>query len=563
VEVVEGSLTDDRAVTKAVHGVDVVYHLAWQSNRATKLEGPRSRNEELISANVDGTERLLRACVKRRLRRFIYTSTVAVYGDSSVAERWPIGEEDVVAAEYDVGGFFERDYIVPKILVEDMVSDYAGRHDLPLVILRPSIVYGAGAQFAELWVWRVLRRIGLPGGFEPAQLLNVRDMVEALLLAEAQLGATNEVFNVAGNEMATVAQLEVMIRTAAFRFRRGLPRGHSPHFATPTPRARRVLRYDLTKAATVLNFVPKVSLQEGLAEMVEVVLREQASGRQGAYTTLRQPSKSGRTGGPGRVRRGRRGHTAAVGDLLNEYYGRLLSHDALGEYYGYSDFWNFGFWTEDTPSQEEACLNLMEKLLNFISKKEGTILDVACGKGATTRYLLRCYPPEKVTGINISEKQLEVCRKNAPDCNFLQMNAAELTFPKGSFDNIICVEAACHFETREDFLRGAYRVLKPGGRLVFSDVVLTPSSHGQPAANYLHSPAEYKQVCRRVGFDRVEVRDVTKECWERFSENLVDYGCQKLKRREISWRGFNRILHWLGTLSTELYVIGWCEKTGT
>ncbi len=41
----------------------------------------------------------------------------------------------------------------------------------------------------------------------------------------------------------------------------------------------------------------------------------------------------------------------------------------------------------------------MEKLMAFIPEKNGTILDVACGKGATTRYLLKYYTPENVTGI--------------------------------------------------------------------------------------------------------------------------------------------------------------------
>ena len=35
----------------------------------------------------------------------------------------------------------------------------------------------------------------------------------------------------------------------------------------------------------------------------------------------------------------------------------------------------------------------------FVPEKNGTILDVACGKGATTRYLLKYYTPENVTGI--------------------------------------------------------------------------------------------------------------------------------------------------------------------
>jgi MPBQ/MSBQ methyltransferase len=109
----------------------------------------------------------------------------------------------------------------------------------------------------------------------------------------------------------------------------------------------------------------------------------------------------------------------------------------------------------------------MEKLLAFLPKKEGTILDVACGKGATTRYLLRYFKSENVTGINISEKQLARCRENAPGCTFLLMSATELKFADESFDNISCVEAAFHFVTRE-IPQGGFPHAQAGGTDCFA-----------------------------------------------------------------------------------------------
>ena len=105
-----------------------------------------------------------------------------------------------------------------------------------------------------------------------------------------------------------------------------------------------------------------------------------------------------------------------------------------------------------------------------------SVLDVGCGFGGTIESINNQYENMQLVGVNIDPRQLDICRQiDAQHSNTLdwkEADACQLPFADNSFDRVLCIEAMFHFSSRRQFLEEVGRVLRPGGRLVASDMVL-------------------------------------------------------------------------------------------
>lgn len=206
---------------------------------------------------------------------------------------------------------------------------------------------------------------------------------------------------------------------------------------------------------------------------------------------------------------------------INNHYDEMFyaTDGIAGLVLGKTEYRNIGYWDGSTKTQDEASVRLQDALLDLIPEKSGRILDAACGMGASTRRLLNHYAPDNVWAINISEKQIKSTIENAPGCHAEVMNAVDLTFEDDFFDNILCIEAAFHFQTRRRFLEQAHRVLKPGGRVVLSDVLFTSADRLEQydvfpgPENHLETADAYRDLLSEIGFRNILIDDFRKEIW--------------------------------------------------
>ena len=99
---------------------------------------------------------------------------------------------------------------------------------------------------------------------------------------------------------------------------------------------------------------------------------------------------------------------------LNRIYDQGFASDFHEDFFSHSGFSNFGYWLPGTADARQAAEQLVLRLLEPLQPLQDPLLDVACGQGGTTRTLARFVPPDQITAINISQRQLGEAARRAP-----------------------------------------------------------------------------------------------------------------------------------------------------
>jgi microcystin synthetase protein McyJ len=189
-------------------------------------------------------------------------------------------------------------------------------------------------------------------------------------------------------------------------------------------------------------------------------------------------------------------------------------------------FLSFGYWNPETKDYFESAENLVQFFL-----KEGAItnpeviLDVACGYGAESFRFFDALKPQKMRCIDITQPHIDFAKKRAEEKGlqdhliFEKRDACRTGFADGLFSQVVGIEGPAHFNTRMDFFKEAYRVLKQKGELILTDIIfdidqskksgflkkvteLGAKKWHMPEANKVNSKG-YQDQLREVGF-RVE-----------------------------------------------------------
>ena len=265
---IRGSLNDSTLVEQALQGVDFVYHLGAMTRARTW--------EMLYEANVTSTINLMTAAATAKIPKVCIASSLAVVGDTGEV----LADESTPCEPVSMYGR-------SKLAMEHALADM----DLPMVIIRPPVVYGPRDRDLLTFFTAINRGLCVVPRRDPGlSLVYVRDLVRGIIGAAESSRTTGEIYYVGSRRIISWGELKKSSESALGKKSRMIqiprslimPLGTLREFAGKLSRtypalnrekAREILlatkQCSSKKAGEHFGYASQVSLNDGIKETIE------------------------------------------------------------------------------------------------------------------------------------------------------------------------------------------------------------------------------------------------------------------------------------------------------
>ncbi|OPY17697.1 MAG: UDP-galactose-4-epimerase [Methanomethylovorans sp. PtaU1.Bin073] len=237
--------------------IDVVFHLASISGVAISLYSPSN----CFARNIDAGNNVVKNCILAGVKRLVFTSSMAVYGDKLSP---PFSETDICQPSEPYG--------LSKLTIEKLIQIYADNSGLEWSILRLHNVYGPGFNLTDPYrgVIGIMINMLLKGkgpviygdGTQLRAFSYVEDIIPCIIKAGFSKKCNKEIINLGSGKTFSIMELIHLIENVR-KFK-------EKAIFYPERRGEPKIAYTTTlKSEQLLSFSEKTSLQEGLYKTIE------------------------------------------------------------------------------------------------------------------------------------------------------------------------------------------------------------------------------------------------------------------------------------------------------
>jgi len=194
---------------------------------------------------------------------------------------------------------------------------------------------------------------------------------------------------------------------------------------------------------------------------------------------------------------------------VQEFYNSINNSLTQSIYADDAIFLNFGYLADGRPRSARIELppdwpnrnriDLVLELIGGCDLNDCDVLDVGCGRGGTISTIDRFFAAGEIWGVDLSTNAVTFCQRRlgSPGIHFVNGESERLPFLDRFFDVVTNVESSCLYPDIYAFYREVHRVLGPGGRFLYTD--LMPVEH----------MGDYMSCLRGLGLRLVRDQDIT------------------------------------------------------
>ncbi|MEE8360204.1 MAG: NAD-dependent epimerase/dehydratase family protein [Candidatus Omnitrophota bacterium] len=197
VELCYGDLSDAVSISSAVKGVDMVFHSA-------AIVGDWVSREEACKVNVEGTRFLLNASMDEKIKRFVYISSLAVLG---MKDHHKTPSDPPAPKTGDI-------YTDTKIDAENLVTEFAKKHNFPFTVMRPGFVFGPRDDKVIPKMVDFLKKgkyMFVGSGRNKVNMIYVENLASAIIDAANSNKTLNQVYNITNESEMTMMDVVNMV----------------------------------------------------------------------------------------------------------------------------------------------------------------------------------------------------------------------------------------------------------------------------------------------------------------------------------------------------------------